>query len=165
MSKTEAEAPKAEFTKYLIAIDTNARHVEILLDGHKPSPGHREVGEFEANAVTGEVKGEEDFETNGDHILIAKAKTILEDLEIQDFQNMVYEDKASNAPAGDNYVMTHKDREDALRDGVSPTDRQAEISENLDEAEAEAERSTKRKSGTKKKKEKEKDDPDTSTKK
>lgn len=145
----ETEAPKATFTDYLVAFDSQSRHVEIILDGHKPSEGHRTIGSFSADAVAGKLKGDDEFDTKGDHILIAAAKHVLEDLEISDFQNMAYEDKASNAPMGNDYVLTHKDREDAIRNGEDPTEVQAAISDNLDEAEKE--HSTERKSGTKNK--------------
>lgn len=132
----ETEAPKATDTKYLVAVDTNARHVEIYLDGHKPSEGHRTVGEFEANVIEGTVKGEDDFDAKGDNILVAKAKSVLEELGIEDFKGYVFEDKASNAPTGDSYTLTHTDREHAVRDGENPAEKQAEISDNIDKAEA-----------------------------
>ncbi len=134
---------KIDYTKYLVAFDPSGRHVEIILDGHLPTTGHRIVGEFEANAVEGKIKGEDDeFDTHGDHILIAKAKTVLDDLEIRDFQNMVYEDKASNAPTGESYTPTIAEVEKAVRNGESPADYRTEVSDNIDKAAAKYEKKT-----------------------
>lgn len=127
---------KTDYTKYFVAVDTNARHVEIYLDGYKPSEGHRTVGEFEANVVEGNVKGEDDFDSRGDSLLVAKARNVLDDLEITDLSSYVFEDKASSAPTGDSYVLTHTDRDHAVRDGENPAEKQAEISDNIDKAEA-----------------------------
>lgn len=146
-SKTNKE-PEIEYTKYLVGFDPMGRHVEIYLDGNKPTTGHRTVGEFEANAVEGKLKGEEDFDTHGDHILIAAAKAVLEDLEIVDFDNMAYEDKASNAPQGTSYIPTISEVEAAVRNNESPADYQERVSDNLDKAEAKLEKASK-KAGTK----------------
>jgi len=136
MTKTpETEAAQDTNTKYLVAIDTNGRHVEIYLDGHRPSEGHRTVGDFEANLIEGTIVGEEDFDTGGDSLLVAKARDILLDLGIEDTASYVFEDKASNAPSGDSYIMSHTDRDRAVRDGTNPAEKQAEIAENVDAAE------------------------------
>lgn len=145
----ETEANKASFTDYQVAFDAMGRHVEIILDGHKPSEGHRIIGSFSANAVAGTVKGDEDFDRKGEHVLIAGAKKILSDLEITDFDNMAYEDKASNAPQGNEYVLTHAEREEAIRNGQDPAERQAAISANLSKANAAEDKP--RKAGTRKK--------------
>lgn len=137
MKKTkETEAAQAGTSKYLVAVDTMGRHVEIILEGHKPSEGHRTVGEFEANVVDGLIVGEDDFDTHGDHLLIAKSRAILNDLEITDLDDYVFEDKASNAPSGDSYVMSHTDRDRAVRDGENPAEKQAQVADNIDKAEA-----------------------------
>jgi len=130
----------SKFTKYQVALDPVGRHVEIIPDDGKASTGHSVVGSFEANYAEQSIKGEKDFDTKGDHLFIAKAKSILEDLEIKDFQNMVYEDKVSNAPTGESYIPTIKEVEQAVRDGQNPADYRTEVSENLDKAEAENEK-------------------------
>jgi hypothetical protein len=132
----EVKAVENEATKYLVAVDTTGRHVEIVLDGHKATEGHRTVGEFEANIIEGTVKGNDELDTHGDSLLVAQAKTILKDLGLEDFAGYVFEDKASNAPTGDSFVLSHEDRAKAVRDGENPADKQAEISENIDKAEA-----------------------------
>lgn len=138
---------KTKYDKFQVAVDTNARHVEIIADGHEPSAGHRTVGEFEANAIEGKLKGDPDFDTKGDHLYVAKAKSILEDLEIRDFQNMVYEDKASSAPTGESYIPTIKEVSDAVRKGESPAEYRSEVSEKLDKAEDKLDESEHRKAG------------------
>ena len=127
-----------------VSVDTAGRHVEIYLDGHKASQGHRTVGEFEANLIEGTIKGNDDLDTGGDSLLIAQTKVILRDLGIEDFDGYVLEDKASNAPVDDSYVMSHKDREVAVRDGVNPAEKQAEISENIDKAESKMDKADKK---------------------
>ncbi len=127
---------KIEYTDYQVAFDVTNSHVEIILKDHKPSPGHKVVGEFSVNAVEGKIKGEDDFDTHGDHVFIALAKDKLTELGVTDFSQMVFEDKASNAPTGNTYILSHEEREQAIRDSVDPHEKRVEISENIDEAAA-----------------------------
>lgn len=141
-----------EYTKYIVAFDPTGRHIEIILDGYEPSTGHRKIGSFGANPIEGKLKGDDDFDTHGDHILIAKAKEIVGELGVTDYQNMVYEDKASNAPSGNSYIPTIAEVERAVRDGENPGDLSDDVSENIDKAEAamdKQDKAGKTKSGTK----------------
>lgn len=141
---------KIEYTKYLVGYDSTGKHVEIYLEGNEPSEGHRTVASFEANPVEGVLKGDKDFDTGGDHILVAASKKALLDLGIEDFQGTVFEDKASNAPKGDSYILTHEDRARAVRENITPADKQAELSANLDKAEAKLEKADTNKGSAKK---------------
>lgn len=138
---TAAVADASEFKKYLVGLDPAGRHVIIMNDEGDADDGdrdgHKIIGKFEADAVGRQIKGvkEEDFDPKGDHVFVYAAKLILEDeLGISDFKDFTFEDKASNAPSGTSYVMSHDEREQAIRDGRSPADVQAEISNKLDAA-------------------------------
>lgn len=127
-----------EYQSYIVAFSEGGRTVHILDDKQDAEPGFRKVGEFEANAVEGKIKGEDDFDTRGDHILVAKARAVLEDLGITDVNSLTFEDKASQSTAETGtYVGTVEEtvRANASDDEGNAADHQKEVSDNLDKAE------------------------------
>lgn len=148
-TKTEAKAgtKKADehdalgLKKYLVGVDVTNSRVEIYEDQYIPNDALRIVGEFEVNPVTLEGPKDGDVpETGGDHILITYAKQVLDDLEIDHSRDFTFADRASNAPRGSSYVMTHAEREAAIRNGERPEDVQEKISDNIDKAAAKYEK-------------------------
>lgn len=133
-TKKKADKEEANLQKYLVGLDASQRHVDIYLDGQKANPGHKIVGEFNHDPVTGAVKEYDDLDLNGDPVMILAATRILNDLGIKDTKTYVFEDRASSAPVGGSYALSHDEREQAIRDGLSPADVQEEISENIDKA-------------------------------
>lgn len=134
-----------DFQKYLVGLDPSGHHVIILNDQGDADDdavdGHKIIGKFEADAVNRQIKGvsEEDFDPKGDHVFVYAAKRILTDeLGVEDFKGYTFEDKASNAPTGNSYVLTHDEREQAVREGKSPADVQQEMSDSLEAAEKKA---------------------------
>lgn len=138
------------FRKYFVAYNEATRTVQILNEDQKDQTGHHIIGEFEADPLLGEIKGEEDFDSQGSHIFITKANAFLNEVGITDLTGITYEDKASNAPQG-GYVLTHKEREEAIREGENPSEKRAEITENLEAADKKMDKVTaKKKASTRK---------------
>lgn len=132
-TKTTAQ-DKPEFVDYVVGFDTSNRSVDIYLKDNVPQDALKIVGEFTADPIKGLIKGEDDFDGEGDGVLVGKARQIIKELGVTDTAGFVYRDRASNAPEGSSYVMTHDEREQAVRENKSPADVQKEIGENIDEA-------------------------------
>lgn len=126
-----------DLTTFVVGFDNAQRRANIYNEGQKMDPGFKEVGTFqlaidkETNRVKRGTVTDTDAENTtdhkaGDHIFITETNRILKENGITDFQNMRYEDKASNAPLFEP-VKTIKEVEDQNRANLQGTEEDNEI--------------------------------------
>lgn len=134
---TKAGSPEShDFQNYAVGFDGSNRDVDIYLKDQLPQGHLRLVGEFSADPINGVIKDEDDFDPKGDGILVAKARALIEELGVSDTKGFTFRDRAGNVPLGSSYVLTHDEREKAIKDGESPADVQQEIAQNIEEVDA-----------------------------